>query len=143
MASTLWVEMRLREWRKGVACLSTMLCPANVSASRWRILTKDAAQFVSSDWAIRAAESGWDAASLFGCHPRFPLERFDCRGVLWGIDGAEIVGVTAAEIIIRLKTGSRLACRRLSAAPGEPIILAWQLAIVSAEDHDQRPIDAA
>ncbi|HUC65146.1 MAG TPA: hypothetical protein VMA53_06950 [Stellaceae bacterium] len=104
---------------------------------------RDAAQFVSSDWAIRAAESGWDTASLFGCHPRYPLERFDCRGVLWSIDGAEIIAVTASEIVIRLKTGSRLACRRPSAAPGEPITLAWQLEIVIPEDHAQRPIDAA
>jgi hypothetical protein len=107
------------------------------------MLTRDAAQFVSSDWAIRAAESGWDTVSLFGCHPRFPLERFDCRGVLWGIEGAEIIAVTASAIVIRLKTGSQLACRRSSAAAGEPIIVAWQLESVIADEHTQRPIDAA
>jgi hypothetical protein len=127
----------------GVAHLSKLPCPDRVSASRWYTLLRDAAQFVGSDWAIRAAESGWNTVGLFGCHPRFPLERFDCRGVLWGIEGAEIIGVNAAEIVIRLKTGSRLACRRPSAASGEPIILAWQLETVVPEDRDQRPIDAA
>jgi hypothetical protein len=127
----------------GVAHLSKLPCPDSVSASRWYTLLRDAAQFVSSDWAIRAAESGWNTVSLFGCHPRFPLERFDCRGVLWAIEGAEIIGVSAAEIVIRLETGSRLACRRPSAAPGEPIVLAWQLETVVPEDRDQRPIDAA
>lgn len=135
--------MRLREWRKGAASLAAMPCPATVSASRWRALIADTARFVRGDWARRAAELGWDSASLFGCHPDRPEARLDCRGALWGIEGADIVAVTAAEIVIHLKTGSRLACHRPSAAPCEPIVMAWQLEKPFAEDPDERPTNVA
>ena len=44
----------------------------------------DCQQFVtsSSKWAVRAAEMGWDAAALFGCHSLRPLDHLSAAGLL-------------------------------------------------------------
>jgi len=55
----------------------------------------DVGQFIQSPWAERAADLGWDAASLFGCHPGRPLDHLQGAGLLWRISGSKIVAMGA------------------------------------------------
>jgi hypothetical protein len=41
------------------------------------------------NWAERAAELGWDARALFGCHRNYPLMHLGSAGLLWAINGGK------------------------------------------------------
>ena len=66
-----------------------------------------------SPWAERAADLGWDAASLFGCHPGRPLDHLQGAGLLWRISGSKIVAMGADWATIEIG-GQRIIHRRPS-----------------------------
>jgi hypothetical protein len=80
-------------WLKGVARLSDQHPPRDVPAHRWQQFIVDCYRFVVSDerWAQRAAEQGWDAASLFGCSRSNPVIHLDHAGLLWVVGGGHII----------------------------------------------------
>jgi hypothetical protein len=43
--------------------------------------------------AVRAAQIGWDTASLLGCHPTRPLDPLNGAGLLWRISGGKITAM--------------------------------------------------
>jgi len=73
----------------------------------------DVDQFIQSPWAERAADLGWDAASLFGCHPGRPLDHLQGAGLLWRISGSKIVAMGADWATIEIG-GQRIIHRRPS-----------------------------
>jgi hypothetical protein len=83
------------DWVRGVERLHRLLAPAGVPAHRWCTFLSDVDQFIQSPWAERAADLGWDAASLFGCHPGRPLDHLQGAGLLWRISGSKIVAMGA------------------------------------------------
>ena len=76
-------------------------------------------------WAATAAALGWGPADLWGCHREKPYERLDCAGLLWLLNGAEIVTLTADTATIRTQTGAIQSFRRRPAPTGT--VLAWEL----------------
>ena len=113
-----------REWAEGFALLDCAKCPAGVPAGRWRQFIEDAARFLDG-WASRAAGLGWTTAEVFGCHPEVPYARLDCMGLVWLLDGAEILAISAEGVRIRKPSGAMLTIyRRTGGAPSVPV---WYL----------------
>jgi hypothetical protein len=78
------------EWVTGIARLDLARAPRDVPPHRWRQFVSDCHQFLTSNWAVRASEMGWDTAALFGCHPMRPLDHLPAAGLLWRIAGGRI-----------------------------------------------------
>ena len=113
-----------REWAEGFALLDCAKCPCGVPVGRWRQFIEDAARFLDS-WASRAAGLGWTTAEVFGCHPEAPYARLDCMGLIWLLDGAEILAISAEGVRIRKPSGAMLTIyRRTGGAPSVPV---WYL----------------
>jgi hypothetical protein len=53
----------------------------------------DCHSFLNSpeNWAERAAALDWNALALFGCHRSRPLEHLGSAGLLWAINGGNLV----------------------------------------------------
>lgn len=115
------------KWREAADRLRGIECPERVPLARWKALASDADRFLTQGWARLAAGLGWDTRSLFACHPRCPLVRYDVRGVLWSVDGNEIIALSDHGLVIRTPTRARLMCRRPSFAAGEPAVMPWEL----------------
>ncbi len=112
------------EWVEGIARLKTMSPPANVPPRRWEQFICGSARFADR-WAATGAALGWGPADLWGCHREKPYERLDCAGLLWLLNRAEIVALTADTATIRTRTGAIQSFRRRPAPPGT--VLAWEL----------------
>jgi hypothetical protein len=80
-------------WVEGVARLDDYPPPTGVPRHRWRQFVGDCHSFLDSseNWAERAAELGWDARALFGCHRNYPLLHLGSAGLLWAINGGKLV----------------------------------------------------
>ena len=83
----------VQEWIEGIECLDYVRCPAAVPLIRWHLFLGDCHSFLSSsgNWAERAAALGWNALVLFGCHRSRPLEHLGSAGLLWVINGGNLV----------------------------------------------------
>ena len=62
--------------------------------TRWEQAKRDASRFVEKR-RDKAAAFGWCDEELFGLHPTAPLARYDVMGLLWMLQGREIVDLTA------------------------------------------------
>src|SRR5215472_17805639 len=80
-------------WVEGVARLNDYPPPTDIPRHRWRQFVSDCHSFLNSsqNWAARAAELGWDARALFGCHRTYPLMHLGSAGLLWAINGGKLV----------------------------------------------------
>jgi hypothetical protein len=92
------------EWVQGVARLAETPCPARFPAARWPQVITDAAAFLER-WAAQAAALGWSTSELFGCDRRAPWQRLDAMGLVLLLRGKEVVALTNAEAVIRLRGG--------------------------------------
>jgi hypothetical protein len=83
----------IQQWIEGVQRLDYVRCPPAVPAIRWHLFLGDCHIFLSSseNWAERAAAFGWSALALFGCHRTRPLEHLGSAGLLWVINGGNLV----------------------------------------------------
>jgi hypothetical protein len=81
------------DWVEGVARLNDYRLPSDVPPHRWRQFVSDCQSFLNSseNWAERAAELGWDARALFGCHRNYPLMHLGSAGLLWAINGGKLL----------------------------------------------------
>ena len=78
-------------------------CPDYVEEERRRQCIPDAEGFIAG-WGEQAAALGWTERDLFGLHesPAKPhpsyrrLSRRDCIGLVWLLQGAPVVALTAA-----------------------------------------------
>lgn len=112
-----------REWAEGIVRLQMMSPPTNVPPRRWEQFIA-AARFADR-WAAKAAALGWGPVDIWGCHRDKPYERIDCAGLLWLLNGNEIVALTADTATIRTRTGAIQTFRRRVIPPDT--VLAWDL----------------
>ena len=112
------------EWAEGIARLQTMSPPANVPPRRWEQFIDAAARFADR-WAAKAAALGWGPVDIWGCHRDKPYERIDCAGLLWLLNGNEIVAMTTGTATVRTRTGAIQTFRRRVIPPDT--VLAWDL----------------
>src|ERR1700730_15094798 len=103
-----------RNWLEGVPRLQGHRNPRDVPPHRWRQIVTDCYRFIVSGegWAQRAADLGWDALALFGCHRTIPLMYLGCAGLLWFVDGGRIVRLHADWAEIAANGRSRTHHRR-------------------------------
>jgi hypothetical protein len=114
-------------WTQGVALLDYRDPPTDVPPHRWRQFVEDCNNFLNSseNWAERAAQSGWEAVSLFGCRRDRPLEYLGRAGLLWIVNGGRLLELHRDWAVVELAVnGSRRVFdrRRLDAAD---VTLPW------------------
>jgi hypothetical protein len=76
-------------------------CPEYVDTQVWRRAVADGQQFME-DWGKKAKELGWTVPEIFGLTPvpERPsplfnrLARYDHKGLVWMLDGNEVIEIT-------------------------------------------------
>ena len=99
-------------------------CPAHVPAMRWEQAVEDGRRFLAR-WGAEAEALGWTARDLFGLHtvtenphPTYRrLSRYDETGLIWLLEGCEVVALTATTATIRRPSGSTSTYRRSNTPP--------------------------
>jgi hypothetical protein len=83
-------------------------CPDHVPVERWLQAVKDGGGFLAI-WSSQAEALGWTTRDLFGLapvpdrpHPSYSrLSRYDQTGLIWLLQGREVVALTADTATIR------------------------------------------
>jgi hypothetical protein len=96
-------------------------CPDLVPVDRWRQALGDGCRFLAR-WGEQAEALGWTARDLFGLHqpPEKPhpsysrLSRYDESGLVWLLQGCEVVALTDATAAIQTSTGAITTYRRFN-----------------------------
>jgi hypothetical protein len=112
------------EWVRGAERLQHLPAHVAVPAHRWRVFLSDIGHFLYWHWAERAADLGWDAASLFGCHPRRPLDHLQGAGLVWRLGGGKVVDMHSDWAVIEINGERQVVHRRPTAAN---FVLPWTL----------------
>ena len=94
-------------------------CPAHVDLDRWRQAVEDGRRFLAT-WGEQAQALTWTPRDLFGLHtpPETPapsyrrLSRYDATGLIWLLEGREVIALTADTAVIRWPSGSITVYRR-------------------------------
>jgi hypothetical protein len=118
------------EWIEGVERLDDYRPPTDVPRHRWRQFVSDCYSFLNSseNWAERAAELGWDARALFGCHRNYPLMHLGSAGLLWAVNGGKLVELHRDWAVIELPVNrSQRIFSRRDVAAGK-VSLPWDRA---------------
>jgi hypothetical protein len=87
--------------------------PDLVPVARWQQAVEDSQRFLSR-WGDQARALGWTAKDLFGLHnpPEKPdpsysrLSRYDETGLIWLLQGREVVALTDAAATIKGDSGN-------------------------------------
>lgn len=102
-----FARSRRRSYQNVLALLESR-CPDCVEADRWQQAIEDGKRFLAT-WGSQAEALGWTARDLFGLHtaPEKPhpsyrrLSRYDRTGLIWLLQGREVVALTEATATIR------------------------------------------
>jgi len=114
-----------RAWAEALARLDPAAPPAGIPLSRWVQFVNDCGHFVDDRWTTRAHALGWTPLELFGCNRRRRVDRFDKSGLLWQIDGARLILLSANTAIAETTDGIRRKYARLAGRSG--LVIAWHL----------------
>jgi hypothetical protein len=115
-----------RGWAEALARLDPARPPADVPLRRWLTFIDDSGRFLDHRWAERAAALGWGPLDLFGCDRERPLVRHDHKGLLWLVNGGNIIELHRDHAIIETCTGARQSYRRRPVEVGR-VALVWEL----------------
>ena len=99
------------DWIAGVARLTSMTPPADVSQERWATLIADAGGFIEK-WGAQASRLGWSVPDLFGVNRVKPFVRVDGAGLIRLLNGREVVVLTENEIAIEVSARTHQTYRR-------------------------------
>jgi hypothetical protein len=94
-------------------------CPDLVPVDRWQLAVQDGRRFLAR-WGEQAEAFGWTARALFGLHtsPAKPhasyirLSRYDETGLIWLLQGREVVALSEVTAAIHNPTGAITVYRR-------------------------------
>jgi hypothetical protein len=94
-------------------------CPAHIKPTDWQQAVEDSRKFLAS-WGQQAEAFGWTERELFGLHPvpeqpaanYSRLSRLDMTGLIWLLRGRSVIALTAAEAVMRCRSGATLTYRR-------------------------------
>jgi hypothetical protein len=109
----LWTPFgRFNRFRRTLSALEAR-CPDLVPVNRWQVAVEDGRRFLAR-WGEQADALGWTARDLFGLHipPATPypsysrLSRYDETGLIWLLQGREVVALTEATAAIQSSTGA-------------------------------------
>src|SRR5262249_34084732 len=82
-------------------------CLDRVEQGRWRQAVEDGRRFLHR-WGRPAEELGWTADDLFALDAVTPLARYDVMGLVWCLQGAPVVALTAHAAAIRMPAATIL-----------------------------------
>ena len=118
------------DWVEGVDRLNDYRPPTDVPPHRWHQFVSDCQSFLNSseNWAERAAELGWDARALFGCHRNYPLMHLGSAGLLWAINGGKLVELHRDWAVIELPVNRSQRTFSRRDVPAGKVILPWDRA---------------
>ena len=116
----------LRAWAEALARLDPEKPPADVPPRRWVRFIDDCGRFLDGAWASHADAFGWRPLDLFGCDHERPFARLDHAGLLWLLNGRNLVALTADTATIETPTGGRQTYYRRPVEVGR-VVLAWEL----------------
>src|SRR5262249_49739703 len=96
-------------------------CPDLVRTDRWRAAVEDGRRFLAR-WGDQAEALGWTAKDLFGLqvspekpHPSYSrLSRYDQIGLIWLLQGREVVALTESTAAIQNPTGAANVYRKFN-----------------------------
>ena len=102
--------------------------PERVDRADWERALIDAKRFLGQ-WGEQAEALGWTARDLFGLHevPQNPaptyrrLFRYDETGLVWLLQGREVVALTETTASIRCPSGSILTYRKFNKPAYGPV----------------------
>jgi hypothetical protein len=88
-------------------------CPDHVEPDRWRQAVEDGRRFLAT-WGAQAQALTWTARGLFELHkpPENPhpsyrrLSRYDATGLIWLLEGREVIALTEETAATRWPSGS-------------------------------------
>jgi hypothetical protein len=120
-----------RAWAEALARLDPNSPPDDVPPRRWLTFIDDSGRFVDRGWAERATAFGWGPLDLFGCDRGRPLALHDHKGLLWLVNGGNIIELHRDRAIIETRIGARQSCRRV--VEFGRVALAWELAPVALD----------
>jgi hypothetical protein len=116
-----------RVWAEALVRLDPNKPPGDVPPQRWLRFIDDCGSFLDDAVAARAAAFGWGPLDLFGCDRERPFARVDHMGLLWLVNGGNVVGLHRDRAIIETASGARQSYRRRPVEVGR-VVLAWELA---------------
>jgi hypothetical protein len=114
-----------RDWAEALARLDPSKPPRGVRLERWSRFVDDCALFLDAGWAERAAALGWGPLQLFGCDRKRPYY-VPHRGLLWEVNGGQVIELHRDRAIIEVEGGDRRAYKRQPVEVGR-VVLAWEL----------------
>jgi hypothetical protein len=103
-------------------------CPDHVEPDRWRLAIEDGGRFLAT-WGAQAQTLGWTSRDLFGLHmpsaephPSYRrLSRYDETGLIWLLEGREVVALTQDIAAIRWPSGSVTTYRKSNRPAVAPV----------------------
>jgi hypothetical protein len=112
-----------QRYRRTFAALQ-MKPPALVPVERWQRCVEDGKRFLAK-WGEQAESLGWTSADLFGLHtpPDKPhpsysrLSRYDASGLIWLLQGRQVIALTEATATIRNPTTGNITVFRKNNRP--------------------------
>jgi hypothetical protein len=121
------VEPSSAPFAKTLAALERR-CPDHVPDDRWHQAVEDGRRFLAR-WGAQAEALGWTARDLFGLHkpPEKPhpsysrLSRYDETGLVWLLQGYEVVALPDATAAIQSSTGAITTYRRFNKPAFGPV----------------------
>jgi hypothetical protein len=98
-------------WQRGVAQLRPAQARCDMTPERWAVFLHDCHSFLSGEWAVRAAEIGWDTLQLFGVHRDRPWI-LNWWGAVLFLGGARILALTEQRIFLTPPRGTKQSIQR-------------------------------
>jgi hypothetical protein len=85
--------------------------PSDCPESQWKPARRGLERFIADRWGDQAALLGWTAEELYRVPPLW--SRIDLTGAAWLVGFRRVTAVTADNIVIESRAGSRLKFRRI------------------------------
>jgi hypothetical protein len=99
--------------------------PGDVPSKRWVTFIDDVRRFLGCRFCAVAVALGWKARDLFGCDRERPFARIDMAGLLWLLNGDQVIALTADTAVIERNAGARQTWRRKASEASQ--VLVWEL----------------
>jgi hypothetical protein len=112
-------------WVEGFALLHPNHPPVDVPSKRWATFIVDFRRFLDGPFCAAAVALGWKGHDLFGCDRGRPFARVDQSGLLWMLNGDQVIGLTADAAVIERNNGARQTWRRKATEATQ--VLVWEL----------------
>jgi hypothetical protein len=84
-----------RAWAEALARLNPAEAPCDIPSRRWSRLIDDCGRFIDDGWATIAERLGWGPFELFGCDRIKPFSRVSRAGLLWLLNGRQLLALGA------------------------------------------------